>query len=113
MAVVGAGRRRGGIGAEIFHNLSPAVFAARRAGQRRRRRRRGDAVGRARRRDRRRRSRSPSSPFPASRSRSGRRLHRQGREALLIISAGFGETGAEGREMEAAIVEKYAPRAFA
>ena len=107
IAVVGAGRRRGGLGAEIFHNLVATGF-------------RGRVV--------------PVNP--AGGSVEGVPTFKtitaidgdvslavvavprdqvpavvddciaKGVKALLIISAGFAETGAEGREREAAILDK-------
>ena len=107
IAVVGAGRRRGGIGAEIFHNLLATRFRGRiipvnSAG--------GSVEG-----------------IPAVTSVSAiegdvslaviavpcdhvsavvDECIAKGVKALLIISAGFAETGAEGREREAAILDK-------
>jgi acetate---CoA ligase (ADP-forming) len=107
IAVVGAGRRRGGIGAEIFHNLLATRFRGRiipvnSAG--------GSVEG-----------------IPAVTSVSATEgdvslaviavpcdhvsavvdeCVAKGVKALLIISAGFAETGAEGREREAAILDK-------
>ncbi len=107
IAVVGAGRRRGGIGAEIFHNLVAGGFRGRvvpvnAAG--------GEVEG---------------TPSVARVSAIDGEISlaviavpcdqvpavvddciAKGVKALLIISAGFGETGAEGRAREAAIVEK-------
>jgi acetyl coenzyme A synthetase (ADP forming)-like protein len=107
VAVVGAGRRRGGIGAEIFHNLLASGFHGRlvpvnSAG--------GTVEG-----------------VPAVCSVSSIEGEvslaviavpcdhvsavvddciAKGVKALLIISAGFAETGAEGREREAAILDR-------
>ena len=107
IAVVGAGRRRGGIGAEIFHNLIAAGFRGRvvpvnAAG--------GDVEGMP--------SAARVSAIDGDISLAVIAVPcdqvagvvddciAKGAKALLIISAGFGETGAEGREREAAIVEK-------
>ena len=107
IAVVGAGRRRGGIGAEIFHNLVATGFCGRvvpvnSAG--------GSVEG-----------------LPAVETIGAvdgevslavvavpcdqvsavvDDCIAKGVKALLIISAGFAETGAEGREREAAILDK-------
>jgi acetate---CoA ligase (ADP-forming) len=107
IAVIGAGRRRGGIGAEIFHNLVATGFhgpiiPVNSAG--------GSVEG-----------------VPAIRSVTSVEGEvslaviavpcgqvsavvddciAKGVKALLIISAGFAETGAEGREREAAILDK-------
>ena len=107
VAVVGAGRRRGGIGAEIFHNLVATGFRGRvvpvnSAG--------GTIEG-----------------IPAVKTIAEvdgevslvviavpcdqvpgvvDDCVAKGIKALLIISAGFAETGAEGREREAAILDK-------
>ena len=107
IAVVGAGRRRGGIGAEIFHNLLATGFRGRvipvnSAG--------GSVEG-----------------VPAVSSIAAVEGEvslaviavpcddvsavvddciAKGVKALLIISAGFAETGAGGREREAAILDK-------
>jgi acetyl coenzyme A synthetase (ADP forming)-like protein len=107
IAVIGAGRRRGGIGAEIFHNLLATGFRGRivpvnSAG--------GHVEG-----------------VPAVSSVGAVEgdvslaviavpcdhvsavvddCIAKGVKALLIISAGFAETGARGREREAAILEK-------
>jgi acetate---CoA ligase (ADP-forming) len=107
IAVVGAGRRRGGIGAEIFHNLVATGFRGRvvpvnTAG--------GHIEG------------VPAAPsigavegevslaviaVPADQvSAVVDDCIAKGVKALLIISAGFAETGANGREREAAIVDK-------
>jgi len=107
IAVVGAGRRRGGIGAEIFHNLLATGFRGRivpvnSAG--------GSVEG---------------VPVVSSvRAVDGDislavvavpcdhvaavvdECITKGVKALLIISAGFAETGAEGRAREAAILDK-------
>jgi acetate---CoA ligase (ADP-forming) len=107
VAVVGAGRRRGRIGAEIFHNLVAGGFRGRVvpvnvSG--------GEVEG------------VPSVArvtaidgdvslaviaVPCDQvSAVVDDCIAKGVKALLIISAGFGETGAAGREREAAIVEK-------
>jgi acetyl coenzyme A synthetase (ADP forming)-like protein len=107
VAVVGAGRRRGRIGAEIFHNLIACGYRGRvvpvnPSGQ--------PVEG------------VPSVPrvtdiegdislaviaVPCAQVESVvDDCLAKGVKALLIISAGFSETGAAGREVEAAIVEK-------
>ena len=107
IAVVGAGRRRGGIGAEIFHNLVATGFRGRvtpvnSAG--------GSVEGIS----------AVSSvgaiegdvslavvAVPCDQvSAVVDECIAKGVKALLIISAGFAETGAGGREREAAILEK-------
>jgi acetate---CoA ligase (ADP-forming) len=107
IAVVGAGRRRGGIGAEIFHNLLASGFRGRvvpvnSAG--------GSVEG----------VRAVSSVGAVEGDVSLGVIAvpcdhvsavvddciAKGVKALLIISAGFAETGAGGREREAAILDK-------
>ncbi len=102
VAVIGASRRRGSIGGELFRNILAADFAGAaypvnlqgRAGRRRPRLQlgRGDpGAGR------------PRRDLPARRAgaRRGRgRRSRHGVRALCVISAGFAETGAEGRERQ-------------
>jgi acetate---CoA ligase (ADP-forming) len=107
VAVVGAGHRRGGIGAEIFHNLIASGFPGRvvpvnstggsvegvpaieRVGAM------DGQVSLA-------VIAVPCDHVPAVVD----DCIAKGIKALLIISAGFGETGAAGREREAAILEK-------
>jgi acetyl coenzyme A synthetase (ADP forming)-like protein len=107
IAVVGAGRRRGGIGAEIFHNLLATGFHGRVVPV-------NSAGGR-------------SEGVPAVNSIRAvegdvslavvavpcddvsavvDECIAKGVKALLIISAGFAETGAGGRQREAAILDK-------
>ena len=98
VAVIGASRERGTVGGEMFHNLLSTASTARcipvnpRAQRRAvrarlrvgaRHPRRGRAGGRV----------------GAGRAGRGRRaaMRGQGRRALLVISAGFAETGEEGR----------------
>lgn len=107
VAVVGAGRRRGGIGAEIFHNLVATEFRGRvvpvnAAG--------GSVEGNAAVRSVRDIEGEVSLaviavPCEQVADVVGDCLAK-GVKALLIISAGFAETGTAGRDREAAIVEK-------
>jgi len=107
VAVVGAGRRRGGIGAEIFHNLIATGFRGRvvpinSAG--------GTIEGIS--------AVKTIAEVDGEVSLAVIALPcdhvpgvvddcvAKGIKALLIISAGFAETGAEGREREAAILDK-------
>jgi len=107
IAVVGAGRRRGGIGAEIFHNLLGTGFRGRvvpvnSAG--------GSVEGVH--------AMKNISAVDGEVSLAVIAVPcdqvsavvddciAKGVKALLVVSAGFAETGAEGREREAAILEK-------
>jgi acetyl coenzyme A synthetase (ADP forming)-like protein len=107
VAVVGAGRHRGGIGAEIFHNLVATGFRGRvvpvnSAG--------GSVEGVPA------IERVSAIDGPVSLAVVAVPCEQvsavvddcivKGVKALLIISAGFGETGAPGRERETAILEK-------
>jgi acetyl coenzyme A synthetase (ADP forming)-like protein len=107
VAVIGANRERGRIGAEIFHNLQSSGFTGRlvpvNPG--------AEAIGGI---EAVKNVREIDGPVdlavvvvPA------RHVERvvddciaKGVRAIVVISAGFGETGAEGRQMEAALVEK-------
>jgi acetyl coenzyme A synthetase (ADP forming)-like protein len=107
IAVVGAGRRRGGIGAEIFHNLVATGFRGRLIPV-------NSAGGRV-----------DGVPTVNTITEVDGEVSlaviavpcdqvprvvddciAKGVKALLIISAGFAETGAEGREREAAILDR-------
>ena len=100
--MIGASRRRGSIGGELFRNILAADFAGAAypvnrggepvAGVRALRLDRGDP-GRGRPRGHLRARRAACSTRPRRRSRKGVR-------ALCVISAGFAETGAEGRERQ-------------
>jgi acetyl coenzyme A synthetase (ADP forming)-like protein len=107
VAVVGAGRQRGGIGSEIFHNLVASGFRGRVVPV--------NVAGRE----------IEGVPSVARVTAIDEEVAlaviavpcdrvpavvddciAKGVKALLIISAGFGETGGPGREREAAIVDK-------
>ncbi|MFL6216483.1 MAG: GNAT family N-acetyltransferase [Blastocatellia bacterium] len=107
VAVIGAGRRRGQIGAEVFHNLVSAGFqgvvypvneSARVVGSVR-------AYARV--------TEIPDEVdlaivvVPAARVEAAiDDCIAKGVRGLVVITAGFGETGVEGRALEAAILEK-------
>ena len=104
---LGASRERGKIGAELFHNLVATASRERVVPSTRTPRRSCGSGATRRLRD------YPAAVdlavlvIPAARGRSRRgRLRRQGRKAIIIITAGFSETGKEGRQREAALVEK-------